>query len=79
MYKIPFDVGGDLHNPVERRGVISAEPAFHEVRHMAAAQGFGIIANVLEDGDLAPCLPLLITSVRSGSGPAWTGLQTRSG
>ena len=29
--------------------------------------------------DLAPCLPPFITSVRSGSGPAWTGLQTRSG
>ncbi len=29
--------------------------------------------------DLAPCLPPFITRVRSGSGPVWTGLQTRSG
>ena len=29
--------------------------------------------------DPAPCLPPFITRVRSGFGPVWTGLQTRSG
>ncbi len=29
--------------------------------------------------NLAPCLPPFITRVRSGSGPAWTGLQMHSG
>ncbi|MDN3627767.1 hypothetical protein, partial [Methylobacterium isbiliense] len=37
------------------------------------------IAPLSDDADLAPCLPPLITRVCSGSGPVWTGLQTRLG
>ena len=44
-----------------------------------AEEGTPIAEVCRKAGDVAPLMPSFITRIRSGCGPAWTGLRTRSG